>query len=82
MLPMFAHNLSHSNQCKVSMVHPPSQLVWETKHFPYISEEDPYGSAVSSGPPPACLISVEPKRQSNEHNQTGANDFRSLIGIL
>ena len=72
------------------MVHPPSQLVLENKWFPYASVENPLWKRSQPlvenplwvGPLPPHLTSVEPKRQSDEHNQAGANDFWSLLRIL
>ena len=56
-----------------------SQLVLKAERFHYVYIENcmqKYGQGFF------CLIYVEPKHQSNEHNQAGANDFQCLIWIF
>ena len=66
--------------CTVSTFHRLSQFVLKTEHFHYISVENcmqKYDQEAFF-----LLTYVEPKHQSDSHNQTGANDFQFLIWIF
>ena len=71
---------SVSHCCTVSTFHRPSQFVLKTERFRYVSVENrmwKYGQEVFFH-----LTYVEPKHQSDSHDQAGANDFQHLSGYF
>ena len=64
----------------VSTFHRSSQFVLKTERFHYVSGENRMWKYGQEGF--FHLTNVEPKHQSDSHNQAGANDFQSLILIF
>ena len=64
----------------VSTFHHPSQFVLKTECFHYVSVENHMRKHAQEEF--FCLTYVEPKHQSDSHNQAGANDFQRLIWIF
>ena len=66
--------------CTVCTFHCPSQFVLKTERFHYVSVENRMQKYGQEGF--FHLTYVEPKHQSNSHNQASANDFQRLIWIF
>ena len=66
--------------CTVSTFHRPSQFILNTERFHYVSVENRMWKYGQEGF--FHLTYVEPKHQSDSHNQAGADDFQSLIWIF
>ena len=58
----------------------PVTICFKNERFHYVSVEDGMQKYGQEGF--FCLTYVEPKHQSNSHNQAGANDFQRLIWIF
>ena len=56
-------------------------ICFEKQHFCYISVEKLYAE-ILSGKFFFCFSYVEPKHQSDQHNQNGTKDFQRLIWIF
>ena len=63
--------------CTVGTFHHLSQFVLRTERFHYVSVENHVWKYGQEGF--FRLTYVEPKHESNSHNQAGANDFQHLI---
>ena len=66
--------------CTVSAFHLPSQFALKTERFHYIEVENHMQKCGQEGF--FRLTYVEPKHQSDEHNQARANDFQHLIWVF
>ena len=86
---MLAQDLFHSALLYSIHFHHLSNFVFKTKCFCYIHVWNCTGNTVKKGLVFFffglfffCITYVEPRHQSNQHNQAGANDFQCLIQIF
>ena len=73
------HNLLHSTLVDSIFFSSPITICFKEGMFLLHFSRESHAEIQSSS---FCFTYVEPKHQSNEHNQTGANDFKHLIWIL